>query len=114
MISSRVESVSAARAIWLNCSGPVIAAVGEDSDPAVVDVQLRAAQRRVAGRDEPRVGRGLGAGEGGAAAAPGRTLQRDSTHAGSMGPLGVGSPKRDAFTSAPTLGQEPSAFLAAR
>ena len=112
--------------------GPVIAAAGEDPDPAVVDMQLRAvainldlmqpvgplggalAQRRVAGRDEPRIGRGLGAGEGGAAAAPGRTLQRDGTHAGSMGPLGAGSPSREAFTSAPTLRHEPSALLAAR
>src|SRR4051812_47765755 len=50
------------------------------------------AQRRVAGRDEAGIGRGLGAGEGEAAAAPGRTLQRDGTHAGSMGPLGAGSP----------------------
>ena len=86
--------------------GPVIAAAGEHPDPAVVDMQLRAvaidldlvqpvgplggalAQCRVAGRDEPRIGRGLGAGEGGAAAAPGRTLQRDGTHAGSMGSAG--------------------------
>ena len=108
--------------------GPVIAAAGEDPDPAVVDMQLRAvaidldlmqpvgplggalAQGRVAGRDEAGIGRGLGAGEGEAAAAPGRTLQRDGTHAGSMGLLGAGSPSREAFTSAPTLRHEPTAL----
>jgi hypothetical protein len=54
-----------------------------DSVPLSLRCTSALPQRRVAGNNEYGIGRGPGAGDGGAGAAPGQTLQRDGTHANS-------------------------------